>query len=117
MKLVKSRLRRWRVGDIQELWSNVLIEEEKLPRQWKRTTRPLKRRYREPMPDEPKVPLRRDSIERPSRPCAQKISLPPSSAALDEMLAKHPQVSPPKIPLDPAPFPADISEGDVLRGF
>ena len=33
------------------------------------------------------------------------------------MLAKHPQVSPPQIPLDPAPLPADISEGDVLRAL
>ena len=39
--------------------------------------------------------------------CSEGLT-PPSSVVLEEILAKHPQVSLPQIPLDPAPLPADI---------
>ena len=74
VKLVKSRLRlvtSRNCGPMSWLWKTNSRGNRRRP------TRPLRRRYREPMPDEPEVLLRRDSIGRPSRPFAQKVSLPP----------------------------------------
>ena len=117
VKLVKSRLRRWQAGDIQELWSDVLDAEDKLSRQRKKPNKAPQETLQRTNARRARSAVEEGQYWKAIQALCSEGLAPPSSAVLEEMLAKHPQVSPPQIPLDPVPLPADISEGDVLRAL
>ena len=117
MKLVKSRLRWWQAGDIQGMWSDVLVVEEKLSRQRKKPNKAPQETLQRNNTRRDRSAVKEGQYRKAIQALCSEGLAPPSSAALEEMLAKHPQVSLPQIPLDPAPLPADISEGDVLRAL
>ena len=114
---MKSRLRRWQAGDIQELWSDVLVVEDKLSKQWKKPNKAPPETLQRTNARRARSGVEEGHYRKAIQALCSEGLAPPSSAVLEEMLAKHPQVSPPQIPLDPAPLPADISEGDVLRAL
>ena len=117
VKLVKSRLRQWQAGDIQELWSDVLVAEDKLSRQWKKPNKAPQETLQRTNARRARSAVEEGQYRKVIQALCSEGLAPPSTAFLEEMLAKHPQVSPPQIPLDPVPLSADISEGDVLRAL
>ena len=116
LKLVQSRIRRWKAGEIGELWSAMLEEGSR----WSRRRRP-----KSPTPESQRHSnVRRAKLateEGQYRKALQALLsegiATPSSSIVEEMLAKHPQAPVPSIPHDPPPPPPNISHDTVIRAI
>ena len=117
VKLVKSRIRRWRAGDYSALWADMVEDEVKRVR--------LRKKSKAVPPEL----LRRANARRArhaaeegqSRKALQALSsvglADATSVVVDAMLAKHPQSPAPLTPPGPTPPPPTISEAGVLKAL
>ena len=116
LKVVRSRIAKWRRGEVAELWEGVVAENER-----------LKRRHRRNLSSSGSSQLANASRARRAvedgqyRKAIQSLSSDGLADAtedvFDEMLTKHPQAGPPCIPSDPVPPPLQVREVDVVRAL
>ena len=116
-KAVISRIRRWREGDLKDLWSETLKSEER-----------LHKRRRKPKMQSPDS-LRQSNTRRARqamddgqyKKAAQALTsdglAPASTEVYAEMLNKHPQSPPPSTLSDPVPSSVTISEEGVIKAL
>ena len=112
LKLVKSRLQRWADGDWSSLWSEALEDAQSLAKRQSRASaststsnyRSAKRAAQDGRYSKAIQALTSDGLASPS------------PEILREMQKKHPQASPPSVPLEQVPSPAILSEPAVLKG-
>ena len=117
-KLVKLRIRRWLAGEISELWIDVLSEKDSrarlLSRKKKKSTRNNLRKSNA-------IRARRAVEDGQYRKAIQALSsgglAPITSDVVKEMQAKHPQSSPPSIPLSQPQSPIELVDTQVIQAL
>ena len=118
LSIVKSRIWKWRSGDLSGLWDDLVANEEK---------RSKKSRRQKKIP--PQDVLRCANANRARRAVQagqyrkgiQALTsdglAPASNEIYDEMLLKHPQTPPPTLPLSPLPQSIPMTEQIVAKAM
>ena len=112
-KAVRSRIAKWRAGQLSELWDDILTENNRL-------NNLSQKRNNSPVPAN--IHRARRAVEDGQfRKAIQILSSDgiahSSSDVYDTMLSKHPQSDPPAIPSTPLPPAVRVSELDVVRAL
>ena len=112
-KAVKTRIAKWKAGQLSELWDGILAENNRL-------NNLIQKRSNSPVPAN--IHRARRAVEDGQfRKAIQILSsagiAPSSSDVYDAMLSKHPQSAPPPIPSTPVPPAVRVSELDVVRAL
>ena len=112
-KAVRSRIAKWKAGQLLELWDDILVENNRLKNIFeKRINSPVHGNIHR---------ARRAVVDGQFRKALQTLSsagfAPSSSDVYDAMLSKHPQSAPPPIPSTPVPPAIQVSELDVVRAL
>ena len=116
LKLVLSRIQRWRDGESLALWSEVVVRARKLN---------ISSKSKVVTPEflhHSNADRARQAVEDGQfRKALQSLTAAglaqPSTEVFNEMLAKHRNASCPSISNDPVPSPVKVVEGDVARAL
>ena len=118
LNTVRCRIRRWKAGAFNDLWSEVLQEEKRLHNRRKRQNNDNSQRSQRAA----NARWARRAVEDGQyRKAIQALASDglalPTVEVVDEMLSKHPQVTPPSIPADSVPPPTQVAEVDIVRAL
>ena len=115
---IRCRIRRWKAGAFNDLWSEVLQEEKRLHNRRKRQNNDNSQRsQRAANARRARHAVGDDQYRKAIQALASDVLALPTVEVVDEMLSKHPQVTPPSIPADSVPPPAQIAEVDIVRAL
>ena len=115
LRLVKSRIDRWLAGDLAALWSEAAVEGRSLSRRCQPSAASAASQ-RSSNIRRAKLAVQDGQYSKAIKFLASDGLATPSAEVLQEMLMKHPQSAPPKLPSGPVPPPASITESVVRRG-
>ena len=115
LKLVRSRIQRWKEGDIHELWSEVVSRNRSSARLQGKSKCVSSESLRRSNASRARRAVE-DGQYRKAIQSLTSVGLAQASADI-EMLAKHPQANPPHLPPDPVPPPVQISERVVVKAL
>ena len=117
LKLVRSRIQRWKEGDIHELWSEVVSRNRSSARLQGKSKCVSSESMRRSNASRARRAVE-DGQYRKAIQSLTSVGLAQASADIaNEMLAKHPQANPPHLPPDPVPPPVQISERVVVKAL
>ena len=114
LQRVKSRLRRWNAGEYASLWSEAQTEGHALSRRIKpSSSSPISQRNHNAR--RARVAIQDGLYSKAINALTLEGLASASPEILREMQNKHPQASPPALPLGPVPPPLSLSEAVVLK--
>ena len=114
LQRVKSRLRRWNAGEYASLWSEAQTEGHALSRRIKpSSSSPISQRNHNTR--RARVAIQDGLYSKAINALTSEGLASASPEVLREMQNKHPQASPPALPLGPVPPPLSLSEAVVLK--
>ena len=110
--LVRSRIDRWRAGDVASLWSKAVAGGHSLSKRAQSSSGSQRSRNIR----RAKLSVQDGQYSKAIKALTSNGLATPSAEVLEEMLEKHPQVPPPTLLSGPAPPPLILSESVVKRG-
>ena len=117
VKLMKSRIRRWRAGDLCALWADMMEDEDKQARSRKKSKADLLEEFRRANAKWAHGAAEDGQYRKALLTLSSADMADATSEVVDTMLVKHPQSLAPLIPPSPTPPSPTISETCVLKAL
>ena len=110
LRLVRTRIQRWVDGDLAALWSEAVAGAQSLSKRLLSTSQHSSNIRRA------KLAVQDGQFSKAIKALTSDGLAIPSAAVLQDMLAKHPQSTPPSLPPGLVPPPVTVSESAVRKG-
>ena len=117
VKAIKSRIARWRDGDMEGLWSDFVTRAHHLTTMKSRSPPTSTGNTRATNARRAKRAVEASQFRKALQSLSSHGLARPSPETLEEMKAKHPRAPPPTPLSSPPPTPIQVGEDDVLRAL
>ena len=120
LKVVRTRIQRWREGKIAELWKDVISRDREIQLSLSRSQQKMAPSI-EVLQRSNATRARRAVEDGQYRKALQSLTSAGIAGVTEDivtkMIEKHPAASPPSVPSDPTPPPVEVTNSDVIKAL